>query len=932
MQSTLSAFWPVSRSNRRGGAADAPGEDTSNPKGAAPTERPCKRTRLTSLRFEPSLCEARKPASAPRCTQPSPHEQLSTGTPDAPPTYTPLEQQILALKAAHPGVLLLVEVGYKMKFYGDDARIASQLLNIACFREKNLLAAMIPVPRLAVHVKRLVAAGHKVGVCRQTETRALKAATDSAHKPFSRELTALYTAATWIDNVDVRGSDAAAEQVMVAVVELRGEVGLVAVDVATANVTYDAFADDALCTALETRLAHLEPREIVLASSLAPRAARVLRVYAAAHAARVERPETPAPALDALLDGAVLAHALALPRPVQVALAYLAAHLATFRLTSALEELANYETFVNRTSMLLSGAALRHLELLHNGTDGGVYGSVLGLVDHCRTPMGRRVLRQWLRRPLLDARRIAERADAVDILRERRAHVLHQAVELLTRLPDLARGVARIAYGLVEPPELLTILLALHRVTHEFHFTSPEAVGTGSALLDGALFDLGAARDAVAAAIAAMDVAATRRGEKADMYKDPERFPRIQEVKDMLVDDEAALIEHLAEVRAVLRRPSLQYTSVSGIENLVEVRAAQVDSTPADWVRVSATKQVVRFHTPTIVRLSRQREQHRELLADAACDAFRSFVKDVAGAYELLRRVVQALALLDALLSLAELAARPGYVRPVVHAPGNAPSDALALRGFRHPVTEALCDAYVPNDIVLGGSDAPRAVLLTGSNMGGKSSAVRAIALVVVLAQMGAFVPCIAAELTCHDSIATRMGAADDLVRGKSTFMLEADETAHILRTTTPRSLVILDEFGRGTSTFDGVALAYAVLHHFLARGDAAPKLLFISHYLSLGALAKQFPQRLAPMHMGVRLKGEQHLVFLHRLERGLAQHSLGIHIGMLAGLPPEVVDTARDLATALQQRDERQARARLVRALGRRDMAAALVLLRDTR
>ena len=192
MQSTLSAFWPVSRSNRRGGAADAPGEDTSNPKGAAPTERPCKRTRLTSLRFEPSLCEARKPASAPRCTQPSPHEQLSPRTPDAPPTYTPLEQQILALKAAHPGVLLLVEVGYKMKFYGDDARIASQLLNIACFREKNLLAAMIPVPRLAVHVKRLVAAGHKVGVCRQTETRALKAATDSAHKPFSRELTALY--------------------------------------------------------------------------------------------------------------------------------------------------------------------------------------------------------------------------------------------------------------------------------------------------------------------------------------------------------------------------------------------------------------------------------------------------------------------------------------------------------------------------------------------------------------------------------------------------------------------------------------------------------------------------------------------------------------------------------------------------------------------
>ncbi|WFD07976.1 Mismatch repair protein msh3 [Malassezia vespertilionis] len=818
----------------------------------------------------------------------------------AAPSYTPLEQQILALKEAHPDVLLLVEVGYKMKMVGEDAHTASRILNIACFSERNLATAMIPVPRLAVHVKRLVAHGLKVGVCRQTETRALKAATEHANRPFARELTGLYTSSTWIDDIDAVQAleEVGAEQIVLAVAEC-AEVGIAALDVATGAITYDAFRDDAMRTELETRLAHLVPQELLLPTHLSEDTRRAVRAYTAVHPnVRIEHVadcDHISTRLGELYSGTALASVLAYAPATQAAFVYLVQYLGAFQLTSAFATCANYCAFTDRASMRLNGHTLANLELLRT-REGKVQGTLFAHLDHCKTPMGKRRLRAWLRRPLLQANRIAERLDAVDCLRVRRAAVLHTIPSMLVRIPDLARGLSRIAYGLAAPTELATVLLSLHRITHTFpDVHSPLDAHTASPVVDRAIADLGAARECVARFLDRISIPDARNNDKVGMF--PTASENVLACRDMLAEDEAQFVAHLEAARTTLHRPKLQYTSVSGVENLIEVRASDVPRTPADWVRISSTKLVVRFHTPAIVRLSKLREQHRELLAEGGKVMYADFLREVAQAYAAMHCVVEAVALLDALSSLAAVASLPGYVRPTVQ--DGAPH--LALTQFRHPVSETRTAAYVPNDIALGGA-APHAVLLTGANMGGKSSTARAIALVVILAQMGSFVPCADAQLTPHDAIMTRMGAHDELVSGKSTFMVEAEETAHILKTATPKTMVLLDEFGRGTSTFDGTALAYAVLESFLAQ-QAPPRVLFITHYMALGALVDAYPKTLCAMHLAVKLEGPEHVVFLHKLVDGLAQGSLGMYVALLAGLPRELVACARQRAASMDRR-----------------------------
>ena len=210
--------------------------------------------------------------------------------------------------------------------------------------------------------------------------------------------------------------------------------------------------------------------------------------------------------------------------------------------------------------------------------------------------MGKRLLRQWLRRPLLDAAQIRRRAEAVDILRQRRLAILHQAIAMLTRLPDLARGLARVAYELVEPTELATVLLSLHRITREFPFQEAAKVHSGSGLLDAALAALSVAREPVAAHLKEIRISEARKNAKTELFVDPSRYPTIEEWKQKLVEDDVQLQEHLKELRTTLRRPNLQYTSVSGLENLIEVRAADAGKTPADWVRVNSTKAVSYTH------------------------------------------------------------------------------------------------------------------------------------------------------------------------------------------------------------------------------------------------------------------------------------------------------------------------------------------------
>lgn len=320
-------------------------------------------------------------------------------------------------------------------------------------------------------------------------------------------------------------------------------------------------------------------------------------------------------------------------------------------------------------------------------------------------------------------------------------------------------------------------------------------------------------------------------------------------------------------------------------------------------VNFHRTKALSRFHTPEVKNLIKERDQQKELLAAACDDYFMKFLAEISESYQDLRDTVQSLALLDCLLSLATIAKRPNYVKPTFVA-----EPIINIVDGRHPMIEQLTlDAYVPNSIKLS-SDNLRALLVTGPNMGGKSSYVRQTALICIMAQIGSYVPAESAELGLLDAVFTRMGAFDNLLAGESTFMVELSETAEILKTATPRSLVILDELGRGTSTSDGVAIAYAVLEHMVRSIRAMT--LFVTHYPSLGAVAEQWKGEVECVHMKFEEAGDgsDTITFLYQIAEGLAYRSYGLNVARLAGLPEACLSVAsvksRELEEKMRKRE----------------------------
>lgn len=907
--------------------------------------------------------------------------------PDSGPTYTPLEKQILELKAAHPGVLLIIEVGYKLKFYGEDARIASKELNIMCFPERNLLTAMIPVHRLHIHVKRLISAGHKVGVVRQIETRALKAVSKNAYTPFVRKLTALYTASTWID--DLSSSDDTAglmgegytnqPKSLMAIVEQseggngaedRVSIGLVSVEVNTGHLTYDQFSDGHARSELETRIAHLAPAEVLVGAKLSKPTEKIVSFLLGSGVeggVRIERMETkpdynqafqavtrfyrdrgidtgeetasdaaPPPSSSGEAGNGkaspFMSLILSLPHLSLIALSQIITHLQSFQLESICTLSTNFASFSSRTTMLLNASTLSNLEIFRTSDEQTEKGSLIWLLDKCKTAMGRRLLRKWVSRPLTDISALEERLDAVQALVEGKSYVLRSLPNLFHGLPDLERGLARMTYGRATPTELATVLLGLNRVTQEFR---PEESDSGSlpSLLQHHILSLTSGKTAVQHYLNQISIKEARANNKPDLFPDPDLYPAIQTAKDNIAIIEGELREHLREIRKVLHRPSLEFVSVAGVDYLVEVRVADAKKVPVEWLRVSATKSMVRFHTPDVIRLCKKRDQYKETLDAEADMAFREFVEGMCREeYLVLRNVVTSLAVLDVLVSLAQLAAGSGYTRPKFKENKEEEEPSIEITGMRHPILEVVSPLpYIPNDLTLSSIDAhSRAMLLTGCNMGGKSSIVRTLGLLVILAQIGSFIPASSATLSIHDSVFVRMGARDSPFSGKSTFMMEVSETAEILRSITPRSLVILDELGRGTSTYDGLCIASGVLEYLLGLGSKMPNTVFISHYFQLGELENKWKGKIRNWHMGfiettttdfddftgIDDDGEGEgrggeIEFLYKLRRGIASKSFGIHCARLAGLPRSILDSASGISAELEGRYRRSRRER---------------------
>ena len=861
---------------------------------------------------------------------------------------TPMEKQYLEIKNKHLDTVIIYEVGYKFKFFGEDARTAAKELSIVCIPGKfrydehpseahldRFASASIPVHRLHVHVKRLVAAGHKVGIVRQIETAALKAAGDNRNAPFVRKLTNLYTKGTYIDDVEglegpvgVPTGGAPASGYLVCLTETNAKgwgtdekvhVGLLAVQPATGDIVHDDFDDGFMRSEVETRLLHIAPCEILVVGSLSKATEKLIHHLAGSKTnvfgdkVRLERAEKPKAmaatayshvsnfyadkmkASDAAEDtraSKMLDNVLKLPEGVTICLSAMITHLSDYGLEHVFDLTKYFQSFSARSHMLLNGTTLTSLEIFQNQTDHTGKGSLFWTLDRTRTRFGQRLLRKWVGRPLLIRSELEERVAAVEELKDGESSIrVDKITHLLVQVKsDLEKSLIRIYYGKCTRPELLTVLQTMQRIANEFiAVKGPADAGFKSAIINNAIAALPTIAEDVLTYLDKINPEAAKKDDKYAFFREEVESDDITEHKLGIASVEQELDAHRTVAAEKVRKKKVEYVTVAGIEYLIEVDNTQLKNVPASWAKISGTKKTSRFHTPDVVKMIRERDQHKEALA-AACDiAFSELLAEISSKYQSFRDCIQALATLDCLLSLAAIANQPGYVKPEY-----VDETCISVVQGRHPMVEQLLlDSYVPNDTHLA-SDETRALLITGPNMGGKSSYVRQVALIAIMGQIGSYVPAESAKLGMLDAVFTRMGAFDNMMAGESTFMVELSETSDILKQATSRSLIILDELGRGTSTHDGVAIAQAVLDHVVREKKALT--LFITHYQNLSALANGFEHaELKNMHMRFTESGEegQEITFLYEVCEGVAHRSYGLNVARLANVPESVLQVA---------------------------------------
>ncbi|KAL4968061.1 muts domain V-domain-containing protein [Aspergillus stella-maris] len=879
---------------------------------------------------------------------------------------TPMERQIIDIKKKHMDTILLVEVGYKYRFFGEDARVAAKELSIVCIPGKfrydehpseahldRFASASIPVQRLHVHVKRLVTAGHKVGVVRQLETAALKAAGDNRNAPFVRKLTNVYTKSTYIDDMEglegstagTSGTSATGYILCITETNARGwgndekvHVGIVAVQPTTGDIVYDEFDDGFMRSEIETRLLHIAPCELLIVGELSKATEKLVQHLSGSKTnvfgdeVRVERaPKAKTAAAESHshvssfyagnmksadsqndeVASNLLQKVLQLPDQVTICLSSMIKHMTEYGLEHVLRLTKYFQHFSSRSHMLLNGNTLTSLEIYQNQTDYSAKGSLFWTLDQTQTRFGQRMLRKWLE----------NRVNAVEELKDSQNIVMVERVKaLLGKIKhDLEKGLIRIYYGKCSRPELLTILQTMQMIAQEFaDVKAPADTGFSSPAISQAIVSLPTILQDVVSFLNKINMHAARNDDKYAFFREEEETEEISEHKLGIGAVEHELEEHRPVAGGAIGKKTVTYASVAGIDYLIEVEnsSPSIKKVPASWIKVSGTKKVSRFHTPEVIKLIRQRDQHREALA-AACDtAFLALQAEIAANYQTLRDCVQSLATLDCLNSLATIASQPGYVKPEY-----TEQTGIHVDQGRHPMVEQLLlDSYVPNDINLD-SDKTRALLVTGPNMGGKSSYVRQVALIAIMGQIGSYVPAQSAKLGMLDAVFTRMGAFDNMLAGESTFMVELSETADILKQATPRSLVILDELGRGTSTHDGVAIAQAVLDYMVRSIRSLT--LFITHYQHLAAMVHSFSDNeLRNVHMRFSESDSgtgtgEDITFLYEIGEGVAHRSYGLNVARLANLPGSLLEMAKQKSAELEEKIRRRRLAGLVATVG---------------
>jgi DNA mismatch repair protein MutS len=801
-------------------------------------------------------------------------------------------------KAQHRDAILFYRVGDFYEMFNEDAELAAKILDIALTsRGDGVPLAGVPVKAAAEYLRQLVGAGHRVAICEQVEDPKL------ARGLVRREVVETLTPGALLQDGWVAGSQnnwivawqrEREEGGKRGSREAEGRIGLAAIDLSTGEFSLETLNQ----SALEEALSRLSPAELIVSSGDASPLPR----FPASSPLTTSRESwefEPALARDDLARRFDLAGLDGLGLEPEDDLAIGAAG-ALLRYLSELQpaglpHLARPVTRRSEAFLWLDEMTRRNLELVEPLRSGARGSTLLETIDATLTPMGARLLRHWMLSPLRQADDINERLDAVDVIvRDGRGRA--RLREALDGVRDLERLAGRAAAGRATPREIGSLRDSFQRL--------PDIAGALTELA-GCLLPTGQRSRALSAAADGIDLLPDLTAELEAALA--ERLPLtlgdgevIRPGYDRHLDELRGLRDGGRQYIASLQQRERERTGIPSLKvgfnkvfgYYLEVTHTHTARVPADYERRQTLATAERYVTPELKEYESRVLGAEERIAERESELFGALRAGIGRAISRIQQTAQAVARLDVWAGLADRAVQNRYARPEV----NRGFD-LILRQCRHPVIERMIprESFIPNDARF--TEAERVALVTGPNMAGKSTILRQIGLAVVLAQLGSFVPAEAATIGVVDRLFTRVGASDNLAGGQSTFMVEMSETSAILHNATARSLVLLDEIGRGTSTYDGVAIAWAVTEHL--HDQVGCKTMFATHYHEL----MQLPERLQHarnFNVAVREAGDT-VVFLHRLEPGGTNRSYGIHVGQLAGLPGPVVARAREVLGALE-------------------------------
>jgi DNA mismatch repair protein MutS len=804
---------------------------------------------------------------------------------------TPLRRQYLEIKRRYPHAILFFRLGDFYETFDEDAEVVARELEITLTsrpvsKGERVPLAGIPHHALDSYLAKLIAKGYKVAVCEQTEQAGM------GKQIVERAVVRVVTPGTLVEENLL---SPASNNYLAALVADGEQAGLAWADVSTGEFACLQAGRDAVVAEIE----RLRPAELLLAPGASPPGG--LATLTPLEAGRAEAGS----AIDTLVRHFRAADVGALglggQRLAAVAAGLVIGYLAENQ-KAVLGHIRRVEVGGAGAYLLLDANARRNLELfepLRAETADRRSPTLIGVLDETRTPMGARLLRRWLGQPLLEPAQIAARQDGVQLFHDSAVR-RGRARALLERVPDLERALARVSTAAAGSPGTSTTrdLVALGRglavVPELQELLDPGQLAdeAGRRAAAEMLRELSACTETAALVAAAIaDDPAAGGVIRAGFSEELGRLRATsRDARQFLADLEAR-----ERARTGIRTLKVGYNRVFGY--YLEVSKAGATSVPDDYVRKQTLVGGERYTTPELQEHEYRVLHAQELEVELEAQLLRQVCTQTAAAAERILATAAAIAAIDASAGLAEAASRYGYVRPLVDS-----GDAIVIHDGRHPVVERMLaeSTFVPNDVCLSSSEA-QIIMLTGPNMAGKSTYLRQVALIVLMAQAGSFVPAREARIGIVDRLFSRVGALDDIAGGHSTFMVEMLETAAMLRGSTARSLLIFDEIGRGTSTYDGMAIARAVAEFVHNRPDGHARTLFATHYHELVALTETLP-RVRNFNVAVAEEGGG-VVFLHRILPGGADRSYGVHVGQLAGLPRAVVARAQELLEELETR-----------------------------